>query len=114
MPRHQRNVNVATLADWLAVVHSLKNGKKPGMFLNEPRKRIEITRPGVWSEGTPLRSRVARCANGVVDIGNTALSDPSEFLAIRGIDRVKIFSRCRRPPRTPAEKSKAPVVTLPP
>src|SRR5208337_3418525 len=48
MPRDQRNINVATLADGLAVVHRLKNGEEPRMLLHQARDGIEVARARMW------------------------------------------------------------------
>ena len=55
MPRHQRNIDVAALADRLAVVHCFEHREAARMFLHQPRNRIQVTSPRVGSERLPLR-----------------------------------------------------------
>jgi len=114
MPRHQRNVDVAALANGLTVVHGLEDRKKPGMFLYEPRECIEIARTGMRSQGAPWRRGSTRGANGRVHVGSTALRDFSQPLAIRRIEGVEVSTGRGRLPGPADEKSKAASVTLQP
>ena len=50
MPSDQRNINIAALADWFAVVDGFKNGEPARMFLHQPGHRIEIAGAGVRSK----------------------------------------------------------------
>src|SRR5580698_7339965 len=61
VPCHEWNVNVTALADRFTVIHRLQNSEKTGMFLHQPCQRIEITRPDMWGEGSPLGKGRARC-----------------------------------------------------
>ena len=47
MARHQRHVDVARLADRLAVVERLQHGKEPLALLDVARERVEMARPRV-------------------------------------------------------------------
>ena len=80
MPRHQRNINVATLADGLAVVHRLQHGEQPRMLLHQPRQRIKIARASMRSQRAPFRSSSARRTNRRVHISSAALRDGRQFL----------------------------------
>ena len=66
--RHERNVDVTALADWLAVVHRLQDSEKTGMFLHQPRECIQVTGPDVRSKRAPLRKRCARGSHSGVDV----------------------------------------------
>ena len=84
------------------------------MFLHEPRQRVEIACAGMRSKSPPFWRSGARSTNRRIDVRSTALSDRSQLLAIRGIERVEIFSGCGRLPRSADEESKAPAVALQP
>ena len=45
VPRHERHVDVARLADRLAVVERLEHGEQPAVLLHLPRERVEVPRP---------------------------------------------------------------------
>src|SRR6202023_297789 len=70
--------------------------------------------PGMRRESTPLWRSGAGRANRSVDVGNAALSDRSQLLPNRGVERVEIFSRCRWLPGSADEEFKAPAVALQP
>src|ERR1700724_560741 len=84
------------------------------MFLHQPRQSVEIARAGMGREGLPFCRSGTRRANGSVNVSGTALSDDSQFLAVRRIERVEIFSGRRRLPRSADEESKAPPMALQP
>src|ERR1019366_8980285 len=86
MPRHQRNVNVATLADGLAVVHRLKNRQQAGMLLHQPRDGIQVARAGMRSERAPSRRRSPRGLDRSINVRLRALGHRREFLSARRID----------------------------
>src|SRR5450631_1512049 len=114
VPRHERDVDVAALANRLAIVHGFKDREEPGVLLHQSRQSVEIASPSMRSEGSPLWRCSARRANGSIDVSGPALGDRGQFLAIRGVDRVEIFSRGRRLPRSSDEESKVPSMTLQP
>ena len=54
VPGDQRNIDVAALADGLAVVHGLEHGEAAGMFLHGARQRVQVASSRVRSEGLPF------------------------------------------------------------
>src|ERR1019366_4519069 len=98
MPRHQRNINVATLADGLAVVHRLKNRHQPGMPLHQPRDGIQVARAGMRSERAPSGRRSSRGLDRHVNVRDRGLRNRRELLPVRRIDSVEILSRRGRLP----------------
>src|SRR5450631_5347 len=82
MPRHKRDVDVAALANWLAIVHGFKDCEEPGVLLHQSRQSVEIASPSMRSEGPPLWRCSARRANGSIDVSGPALGDRGQFLAI--------------------------------
>src|ERR1700687_1046074 len=84
------------------------------MFLHEPRQSVEIARAGVGREGLPFSRSGTRSTNGSIDVPSSALSDGSQVLAVRRIERVEIFSGRGRLPCSTDEESKAPPVALQP
>ncbi len=93
MPGHQRNINVATFANRLAVVHRLENREQPGMLLHQPRDGIQIARASMRSERAPSGRRSPRGFDRGINVRGRALRDRSEFLGVRRIDGVEVLSR---------------------
>ena len=114
MPRHQRNIDVAALANRLAVVHRFQHRQQPRMLLHQPRQRIQISRPRMRSKRLPLRRRRPRRFHRGIDVGRRALRHRRQPLAIRRIDGVEIFPARRRLPRAIDKMPKAPAMTIQP
>ena len=73
----KRDVDVAGLADWLAVVEGFEHGKKPAVALDEPRDGVEIARPLVAAAPGPGLLRLARRLHGRIDVGRRRPARPS-------------------------------------
>ena len=82
VPRHQRNVDVAALADRLAVVHRLQHGEEPLAFLHVPRQRIEMPRPRLARQRRPGGKRRPRRRHRRVGVGLAAECDAAEQRAV--------------------------------
>jgi hypothetical protein len=94
MPRHKRHVDVAALADRLAVVERLQHGKQAGALLHMAGQRIEVARALVARQRSPGGLGGAGGSNGGGDIIGTALTDQGQELPGGGL-RVSNRS-CRR------------------
>ena len=67
--RHQRHVDVARLADRLAVVERLQHGEEARVLLHEARERVEHLRALEAGLRAPLRrTRLAAAVDRSVDI----------------------------------------------
>ena len=62
VPRDERNVDVARLANRLAVVHALEHGEQPRVLLNAARERVEVPRARVRRRAPSTRAARARAA----------------------------------------------------
>jgi hypothetical protein len=96
MPRHQRDIDVATLADGLAVVHRLENREQPRMFLHQPRDGIQVACARVGSECLPSRD----AARAALTAASTSAAEPlrnrREFSPFEG-STVSKYSPARVP-----------------
>ena len=68
VPCNQRNVDFSAFADWLAVIHRLQDSEKAGMFLHQPRERVEVAGPDMRSKRAPLWKRCARSLDRGVNV----------------------------------------------
>ena len=84
MPRHERNVDVAALADGLAVVHGLKHGQTARVLLHLPCQRVEITRALVAAQRLPRGQRLARGGNRGIHIVDVALRTSARVSPVEG------------------------------
>ena len=89
VPRDQRNVDVARLADRLAVVDRLEHGEEALALLHVTRERVEMLRALVAGERRPFRQRLARRRDRGVDVGGRALRRAGDPLAGRGVEDVE-------------------------
>ena len=65
MPLGQGHVDIAGLADRFAGVEGFEHGEEAGVFLQEPRQRVEHPRPAGPAEASPLALRLrAACRHG--------------------------------------------------
>jgi len=78
VPRHQRDVEVARLADRLAVVERLQHGQQARVLLDLAGERVEVARAAVATERLPGGQRGAGGAHGAVDVGVAALGAQRE------------------------------------
>ena len=65
---NQWNIDVAALANRLAVVHGLEHGEAAGVLLHGPRQSVEIASSCVRSERLPFWQSCARGSDGGVDV----------------------------------------------
>src|SRR2546430_4251198 len=56
----ERDVEIAGLADRLAVVQAFEHREQPRVLLDGARQRVEMTRPGMSGQRRPRAERVAR------------------------------------------------------
>ena len=81
----ERDVDVAGLADGLAVVHGLEHGEAARVLLDLAREGVEIAGALVAGERLPAGKGSAGGFDGAVDIGGVGLRDLGEDFAGRGI-----------------------------
>ena len=77
MSRRQRHIEVARLADRLAVVEAFQNGKKPRMTLQHAGQRIEMARPSMAPKLLPMAACALRAA---ATAASTSSLEPSAIL----------------------------------
>ncbi len=100
MPRDQRNVDVAALADRLAVVHRLQHREQPRLLLHDPRQRIKHPRPRLRVlRPSPLR--LPRRRHRLGDVARAALRHARQHLARRRIAALERLARRGEPPADP-------------
>ncbi len=97
MSRDKRDVDVARLADRLAVVDRLEDREKALALLNVPGQRIEMLRPLVAGERGPFRLRPAGGGDRRVDVGRRALRHARDALAGRGVEHIEERAGLREP-----------------
>ena len=97
--RHQRDVDVARLADRLAVVERLEHRQLAGALLQDAGdpEQVLAALPG-RQLGPDLVVGLARRGHRAVDVGLAGLGDLGEHLLGRGADRLEgaPVERCRR------------------
>ena len=93
MPLHEGDINVATLADRLAVVEGLKHRKKAAVFLQQTGNRVKYPRPPMASEFLPFGLGFACRLNGQINVGGTALSKRSQRLSVGRVTAQKALAR---------------------
>src|SRR6266849_9351434 len=114
MPRHQRNVDIAALADRLSIVHRLEDREKPGVLLNLSRNRIQVASPSMGCESLPLWRRCPRGLNGCIHIGGRSLGGRRQLLSVGGVEGIEVSARRWFLPGTVDEMFEAPVMTIQP
>ncbi len=87
----QRHVEVARLADRLAVVHRLQDGEQARVLLHVAGERVEVPRAAVAAERPPSRLRGARRRHRGVHLCGAALGHAGERLAVGGAQGVEEF-----------------------
>src|SRR5581483_8411842 len=85
----ERDVDVAGLADGLAVVHGLEHGETAGPLLHLAREGVEIACALVTGERLPAGKGSASGFDGEVDVCGVTLRDLGEDFAGRGILRLE-------------------------
>jgi len=94
----ERNIEIARLADRLAVVETLEHGEEPRVALDLTSNRVEVASAGMRGEGCPPRSGGACGRDGRVDVSVAALRHAREHRGGRGVDRLEVLALGRRHP----------------
>ena len=89
MAGDQRNVDVAQLADRLAVVDRLQDGEKALPLLHMARQRINMLRPLEARKRRPFRLGLPRRRDRGVDVFRRALRDARDAFAARRIEDIE-------------------------
>ena len=95
MARYQRHVDVARLADRLAVVEALDHRQQPLALLDVAGERVEMARARVAGQRRPGFQRLARRRDRRRDVGFRPLADAGDALAARRIEDVEQLRRRR-------------------
>jgi hypothetical protein len=100
VPRDERDVEIARLADRLPVVHALEHGEQSRVALYGSREPVEVARASVAPEPLPRRTRGARRRHRRIYVLRTPLRHAREALPVRRIDDVEqgLFARLGEPP----------------
>ena len=93
VPREKGDVDVARLTNRLSVVHAFENGEQTRMLLDAAGQRVQVPGTRMSVERSPRGQRCPGGGDCRVDVSLRALGDPSEDLAIRGIDDVERLAR---------------------
>ena len=88
----ERDVDVARLADRLAVVHRLEDGEQARVLLNLPRQRVEVAGADVSRRRAPGGEGGAGGAHGGVYILARGLRDLDQRLRVGWIDAGEILA----------------------
>ena len=108
MPLRQRHIDITRLTDRLAVVQYLQHGKEPRVFLQQPRQRIDMTRPAMAAQLLPLPLRFSRGLHGAIDIALRRLRQAGQNLSRCRVGAVE--TRARRGERPINEMTKTPAL----
>ena len=114
MPRDKGNVDVAALADGLAVVHRLQNRETARVLLHLPRQSIQIARALMAAQRLPCRKSLARRGDGGFHVVIVALGHLGQHFAGRRIAGGLVLAARRRDPRAADELLKPAMVPLQP
>ena len=91
--RYQRNVDVARLADGLAIVHRLQHRQEAFALLDDAGNGVEVLRALMAREFRPCSKTLARRLHRSIHIGRRSLRDSGKHLAIGRIGDVEGFRR---------------------
>src|SRR6185437_3483323 len=94
------DINVAALADGLAVIHGFEHGEAARMLLHLTRQRIEIARALMSAERLPCGKGFARGCNRSIDVSSSGVRHIGDLLASRGIAGCEILAARRLAPFT--------------
>ncbi len=98
MAGDERDVDVACLADRLAVVHRFEDGEQARMFLNLTGDGVQITRPCMTRKLTPASESFSRRLDRVQHIVFAGFGDIRQFLLGGRVDGWIPFLRGRVTP----------------
>src|SRR6266516_4486733 len=96
--RHERDIDVARLADRLAIVERLQDGEQARMLLYLARQGVEVACAHVPRRRAPLLEGGAGYRDGGIHIGAVGRGNLCQDLASRGIDAVEILAAGRPHP----------------
>jgi hypothetical protein len=94
--RHQRHVDVAGLADRLAVVERLEDGEQAAVLLHLAGERVEVAGAAVAAQRPPGRLRPPRRRHRRVDLLGAAWVKRASGLAVAGLRLSKLSSPAAR------------------
>ena len=114
MPRDQRNIEVAALANRFSVVHGFEHGQAARVLLHLSGDSVQITSPNVRSESLPLGKCRTPGFDGSVDVGGRSLRHAGELLAGGRVCGVEVFSGSGRSPRPIDKVAEAALVVVEP
>ena len=114
MAGDQRDVDVAGLADRLAVVDGLQRRQQPRMALHQPGERIEMAGAAMAAEPVPAGLGGARRGDRRFDVGLAGLSQAGKPLAGGGIDALQPLRSGGWTPGAADEEVEAVVMRLEP
>ena len=89
MAGDQRNVDIARLADRLAIVDRFQNRQETLALLHVARERIKMLRPLEAGERRPFGLSLPRRGDRCVDVGRRALRGAGDPFAGRGIEDIE-------------------------
>ena len=98
VPRHQGDIDVARLADRLAVVHGFQDRQETLAFLDQPGNGIEMLCPGMSRQLRPGPEGLARGFDCGIDIAGRALRHRCQPVARGGIHHreARTITRCNK------------------
>ncbi len=88
----ERHVDVARLADRLAVVHRFEHREQARVFLDPARDRVQVAGPRVGRQRLPCGKRLLRRADRGIHIILRAIGDARDHLRRRRVDDVERLS----------------------
>src|SRR5262249_26013476 len=89
MAPDQRDINIAALANRLAIVHRFQHCQPSRMLLYLPGHRIEVASSHMRGERLPTRQRSARAAHSSVNVRGRTLCYRGERFSRGGIESVE-------------------------
>ena len=111
MAGDKRNVDVAALANGLAVVHGFEHGEAARMLLHLAGQRVEIASAFVAAESLPCGQSFASGGDGGVDVVDVAESDLCQYVAGRRVAGGHVLAADGRNECTADELIEAAVMT---
>src|SRR5579863_1773618 len=81
MPRDQRNIEVAALANRFSVVHGFEHGQAARVLLYLSREGVEVTSPGVRSKRLPTGKGGACGFDRSVNVGGRSFCNTSKLFS---------------------------------
>ena len=91
----KRHVDVAALADRLAIVDRFQHREEARVALHAATDRVENARPLVAAGILPFRGRAGRCGDGRIDVGRRGFRDLGQCFAGRRLHDLEALARRR-------------------